>query len=124
MLSAHLIVFCAGLLQLRCHPYACRMLDTLQAASLAVLAATTIALMAPALNQAMAPGLGADSQQSIAVTAAALAVAGALNLAVLVGLLYTLVLEGRRVLLLVWPAGRQGDIHLGGCLGPAAHGVG
>lgn len=103
-------MFAALLLQWRCHPYGCRMLDTLQVASLVALTGTTLALMAPALNQAMAPALGANSPQSIAVTAAALSVAGALNLAVLVAFIFALVMEGRRALIAAVDAQGKGRV--------------
>ena len=110
VLSAQCVLFLALLLQLWCRPYACQLLNRLQVLSLVVLMGTAYALMAPALNQGLVPGLAADSQQSVAVTAAALSVAGALNLAVVAAFLYHLVQEGRRMV--VSALDKQGKGHV------------
>ena len=56
--------------------------------------------------------MAADSQQSVAVTAAALSVAGALNLAMVAVFLYHLVHEGRRVVVFALDKDGKGHVTL------------
>lgn len=112
MLAVQCVIFVALLLQLWCRPYAHAPLNRLQVASLVVLVATTFALMAPALNEALAPWLGADSPQSVGVTAAALAFAGVLNLGVLAAFVRALVIEGRHLVVSALDKDGKGHVTL------------
>jgi hypothetical protein len=75
------------------------MLDTLQTSSLYAITGTCFALMAAALNEVMAPIVTTDATQSAAVGFVSLAVAGALNAAVVVAFVYAMVCEGHRAVL-------------------------
>ncbi|KAI8467434.1 MAG: hypothetical protein J3K34DRAFT_523752 [Monoraphidium minutum] len=110
VMAAQCTFFLSLILQGNCHPYGCRMLDTLQSGSLYALTGTAFALMMPALDSVLAPSIGADPSRSTAVTAAALGLMGLLNLSVVGVFIYAMALEAKRMV--VTTLDRDGKGHV------------
>ncbi|KIZ04125.1 hypothetical protein MNEG_3835 [Monoraphidium neglectum] len=108
VLAGHCVIFVALMLQVKCRPYGCQMLDRLQGTSLYALVGSCFALMMPALDSILT-GDGLVSQSS-AVTGASLAIAGVLNVGVVLLFLCALYLEGRRMVVSAMDADGDGKV--------------